>query len=178
VLEKERLANVMAVACSDVIAAPPDPERQAAANAFAAELLMPSGQIEAIGWESLTAARLAGYIWDWGVSVEALGNRLDSLLGYVPAVVDEWSAFTTPRLLRYHLLAGSDFDEIAVRMDDAVQRRFPLSLQGAHLERVASGAISRATLAWMLDVDETALEVDSPEIPAVSVNDLAALLGL
>ncbi len=162
----------------DEISNPEAALREAAANAFAAELLMPSDQIEAIDWESLTAARLARYIWDWGVSVEALCNRLNSLLGYIPAVVAEWSAFRTQRLLWHHPPAESEFDEIAVRMDDAVQRRFPLSLQGAHLERVASGAISRATLAWMLDVDEAALEVDSPEIPEVSTDDLAAGLGL
>jgi hypothetical protein len=69
-------------------------------------------------------------------------------------------------------------DEITVRMDAASQRRFPLSLQEAHLELVASGTISTATLAWMLGIDAAALEVDVPEIPEVDVNDLATALGL
>jgi hypothetical protein len=72
----------------------------------------------------------------------------------------------------------SELDEITARMDAASQRRFPLSLQEAHLERVASGVISSATLAWMLGIDAATLEVDSPEIPEVDVNDLASALGL
>jgi hypothetical protein len=63
-------------------------------------------------------------------------------------------------------------------MDAAAQRRFPLSLQEAHLKRVESGEIGRATLAWMLGIDATALEVDSPEIPEVNADDLASALGL
>jgi hypothetical protein len=39
-------------------------------------------------------------------------------------------------------------------------------------------AIGRETLAWMLGIDVDELEVDSPEVPEVSANDLASALGL
>jgi len=63
-------------------------------------------------------------------------------------------------------------------MEQAAQRRFPLHLQEAHLKRIAAGAISSATLAWMLGIDPSMLEVDSPEVPEVDADDLAAALGL
>jgi IrrE N-terminal-like domain len=61
---------------------------------------------------------------------------------------------------------------------EAARRRFPQSLQEAHLERIAAGAIGRATLAWMLGVDAEQLEVDAPEPPEVHPDHLAAALGL
>ena len=75
-------------------------------------------------------------------------------------------------------LSESELDEITARMDAACQRRFPLSLQEAHLDLVASGAMGTATLAWMLGIDAATLEVDSPEIAEVDVDDLAIALGL
>ncbi len=153
-------------------------QRESAANAFAAELLLPAETLNAINWDSVTAEQLAALIWDWGVSIEALCNRLHMLTGHLPPLVTQWSAFPTQRLLRYHLLIESGLDQITTRMEHAAQRRFPLALQEAHLERVASGAISRSTLAWMLGIDPSSLEVDSPEIPEVNADDLAITLGL
>ena len=71
------------------------------------------------------------------------------LFGEVPDVVARWAGHTTQRLLRHHLAIESELDEITDRMDAAAQRRFPRLLQEAHLERVASGAIGKATRAWM-----------------------------
>jgi len=39
-------------------------------------------------------------------------------------------------------------------------------------------ALAAATLAWMLGIAADALEVDSPDIPEVDVDDLATALGL
>ncbi len=72
-----------------------------------------------------------------------------------------------------HLRLESELDEITGRMDAASQRRFPLSVQEAHLELIASGAVSRATLAWMLGIDADSLDVDAPDVPEVDVDDLA-----
>ena len=153
-------------------------KHEAAANAFAAELLLPAQIVNGIDWESISDEDLAARVWEWGISTDALCRRLKSLTGYVPAPVAHWAAGPTQRLLRYHLRIRSELDEITIRISQASQRRFPLGLQEAHLERVASGAISKATLAWMLGIDAAALEVDSPEIPEVSADDLAAALGL
>ena len=153
-------------------------QHEAAANAFAAELLLPVAVLKSVEWDSIGDEDLAGLVWTWGVSTDALCRRLCAFLGYTPECVARWAAHPTQRLLRHHLPIESELDEITARMDAAAQRRFPLSLQEAHLKLVASGAISTATLAWMLGIDAAALEVDSPEIPEVDVDDLATALGL
>jgi transcriptional regulator with XRE-family HTH domain len=152
--------------------------REAAANAFAAELLLPASELEKIDWDSVTDEQLADLVWRLGVSIKALCQRLCVLLGSAPDRVVYWAAFPTQRLLRYHLPCDAELDEITARMDSASQRRFPLALQEAHLERAASGAVGTATLAWMLGIDQSALEVDTPEVPEVDVDDLASALGM
>lgn len=151
---------------------------EAAANSFAAELLLPAAELRAVDWDSLGDDGLAALMWSWGVSTDALCRRLRTFLGYAPQCVARWAARPTQRLLRQHLRIGPGRDEITMRMDAASQRRFPVSVQEAHLALVASGAIGTATLAWMLGIDAAALEVDSPEIPEVDVADLATALGL
>jgi Zn-dependent peptidase ImmA (M78 family) len=151
---------------------------EAAANAFAAELLLPAETLKTVNWESTGDEELAGLVWDWGISTDALCRRLCTLLGQSPARIARWAAGPTQRLLRHHLSIESELDEITARMDEAAQRRFPLSLQEAHLKRVESGEIGRATLAWMLGIDATALEVDAPEIREINADDLASALGL
>jgi Zn-dependent peptidase ImmA (M78 family) len=149
---------------------------EAAANAFAAELLMPAERVKAVHWEEMTSGRLAMLIWDWGVSTTALANRLQSLSIRPPAVVDEWAGQPTQRLLRRH--GQRPGHEITRRMDDAATRRFPLGLQESHLERIESGEIGKATLAWMLAVDEAMLDVSEPEAFApIDADELAAILG-
>lgn len=153
-------------------------QHEAAANAFAAEFLLPAADLKSVEWDRMGDDELAAVVWSWGVSTDALCRRLCAVLGYTPNCVARWAAHPTQRLLRHHLPIDSELDEITARMDAASQRRFPLSLQEAHLERVASGVISTATLAWMLGIDAATLEVDSPEIPEVDVDELASALGL
>jgi transcriptional regulator with XRE-family HTH domain len=153
-------------------------QHEAAANAFAADLLLPAAVLKNVDWDSLGDEGLAALVWSWGVSTDALCRRLYAVLGYTPECVARWSAPPTQRLLRHHLPIESELDAITTRMDEASKRRFPLSLQEAHLKLVESGEIGKATLAWMLGIDATTLEVDSPEIPEVNVDDLATELGL
>jgi transcriptional regulator with XRE-family HTH domain len=153
-------------------------QHEAAANAFAAEFLLPAADLKSVEWDSVGDEDLAVLVWSWGVSTDALCRRLCAVLGYAPEGVARWAAHPTQRLLRRHLKIGSELDEITTRMDAASQRRFPLSLQEAHLERIASGVVSTDTLAWMLGIDAAALEVDSPDVPEVDVDDLASALGL
>ena len=153
-------------------------QHEAAANRFAAELLLPAADLRTVGWDSIGDNEFAGLVWEWGVSTDALCRRLSVLLGYAPKKAAQWGAHPTQRLLRQHLRIDSELDEITGRMDAASQRRFPLSLQEAHLGLIASGAVSRATLAWMLGIDAYSLDVDAPEIPEVNIDDLATALGL
>lgn len=149
-----------------------------AANSFAAELLMPTEVVTDLPWDALDDSELAALVWRWGVSIDALANRLDSVLGQVPEVVERWSGNPTQRLLRRNLQIPSEIDEITRRMDEASQRRFPIALQEAHLAGIASGAVGKGTLAWMLGIDPDALEVDSPELIEATEDDLAEALGL
>lgn len=75
---------------------------EAAANAFAAELLLPEDEMHSLTWDNISASDLANRVWDLGVSTEALVNRLNSLQIKVSSEVAEWSAQPTQRLLRRH----------------------------------------------------------------------------
>jgi hypothetical protein len=152
--------------------------READANAFAADLLLPRESLTMIDWGRVDAAGLADLVWQWGVSADALARRLNALNGHLPDVVRTWAGQATQRLLRRHWACDSGKDEITLRMDAAARRRFPLALQEAHLKGIASGDLGKGALAWMLGINPDSLEVDSPTVPDVDVDDLAKALGL
>jgi Zn-dependent peptidase ImmA (M78 family) len=154
---------------------------EAAANGFAAELLMPEAAIRGEDWEGVRPGRLAWLVWSYGVSTRALLTRLDTLGLPRSAIVDEWGEQSTQKLLRRHLSLpmSSDVDEITQRMTEAATRRFPLSLRTAHLQRIAAGELGTGSLAWMLGVEPDSLEVEVPAPePAVDPERLADALGL
>lgn len=140
---------------------------------------MPRQTLAEMDWFWITAEELARRVWDLGVSTKALSNRLNTLGIERSELVDWWAAYPTQRLLRRHgvELDGTE-DQITVRMDQAAQRRFPVSLQERHLKRIATGELGKQTLAWMMDVDPDRLEVDVPPDP-IEVDDdtLSAVLG-
>jgi transcriptional regulator with XRE-family HTH domain len=153
---------------------------EAAANAFAAELLMPRAYLAAQDWEEVEPDELAARVWELGVSTDALIRRLRSLgiahSERVRILLDQ----STQRLLRrYWLEPHGEGDAITRRMDDASARRFPVSLQEAHLKLIAHGALGSATLAWMLGIRPEELEVDTPPLTdPPSSDELAHALGL
>lgn len=152
------------------------PER--AANAFAAELLLPENEMREVDWVAVSAEDLASKVWQWGVSTQALRTRIGSLGLPVHQRVYDLLQASTQGLLRRHWRSESQADEITLRMQAASQRHFPLWVQEAHLDRIAEGVISKGTLAWMLGVSEDELDVETPEAPAqVSAAELDALLG-
>lgn len=152
---------------------------EAAANAFAAELLLPADDVRALNWAGITAADLAARVWDLGVSTGALATRLRHLGVPVSSVVNEWAGQPTQRLLRRHWQPTEPGDPITRRMDAAATRRFPLALQDAHLSLIANGVLPKAMLAWMLGVDADSLEVDEPAPPRpLPTAELAAALGI
>jgi hypothetical protein len=153
---------------------------EASSNAFAAELLLPADQMREMDWVDLDAAELARRVWDAGVSTEALARRLLSLAIRCPDLIVTWAEQPTQRLLRRHWESPeADGDPITKRMDDAATRRFPLSLQDAHLAMIASGALGKGTLAWMLGIEADNLEVDVPAASDdIDPDVLASALGL
>jgi hypothetical protein len=54
-----------------------------------------------------------------------------------------------------------------------------VSLQHAHLEKIASGALGKGTLAWMLGIAADELEVEAPDESArIDSDTLSVELGL
>lgn len=148
------------------------------ANAFAAELLLPESAIRTIDWVGMSPEDLAVYVWQRGVSTKALLTRITSLSVPVHKRIYDLLQKSTQGLLRHHWRSESLADEITLRMQAASLRHFPLWLQEAHLDRIAEGAVRRATLAWMLGVPESDLDVEMPEAaPPVSASELELLLG-
>lgn len=158
--------------------APGFENREIEANAFAAELLLPEQVIRGTDWKDLSRADLARLVWAWGVSTDALRRRLAALDAEVSPDVASALDQSTQGLLRRSWSEGRRGDPITARMEAAGRRRFPAWLTASHLERIAQGAVGKATLAWMLDVDEESLEVDAPaEAAEPSLDELEALLG-
>jgi len=75
---------------------------EAAANAFAAELLLPATDLSVVDWDATGDDGLAALVWSWGVSTDALCRRLCTLLGYAPSCAARWAArrSTHPRSRR------------------------------------------------------------------------------
>lgn len=152
-----------------------DAERDA--NTFAADLLMPRQMVEGVTWSDLPLDRLAELVWEWGVSTEALKNRLAKLRVEVSPDVAEVLTWTTQKLLHRHG-AGALRDEITARMDAAATRVFPSWLRERHLDLIATGGVGKGTLAWMLGVPPDGLEVDEPTPPpALDDAELDGLWG-
>lgn len=152
--------------------------KEGAANAFAAELLLPEAHLRDLNWRHLTPSTVAEKVWEWGVSAEALRRRLDALALVPSDDVAEVLTWTTQKFLRRHWAGARRGDPISWRMTEAGERRFPAWIREAHLEQIARGAVGKGTLAWMLGVPAETLEVDEPEGAAELSDDaLDALLG-
>ncbi|GAB2572710.1 ImmA/IrrE family metallo-endopeptidase [Kribbella endophytica] len=163
--------------------------QEAAANAFAAELLLPKAGLAGVDWQVISPADLAQFVWNAGVSCDALVRRLGNLQLPLSPKVRQLLDAPTQRLLRQHLGAVDEpatrsgpfvlpVDPITERMNASAVRRFPLSLQDAHAQRIALGELAPGTLAWMLDTAEEDLVVDRPTVVHQSADDLASALGL
>lgn len=150
---------------------------EAAANKFAAELLLPGEEVRAVAWATISPEDLAALIWDWGVSTQTLKVRLENLRISVPPEIQALLALATQGLLRRHWKHDASGDPITERMTLASVRRFPAWVTEAHVEGVARGRIQKGTLAWMLGVDPETLEVEEPPAPTMRDSDLMSLLG-
>jgi Zn-dependent peptidase ImmA (M78 family)/transcriptional regulator with XRE-family HTH domain len=174
------------LAARDAIGADPVPSADAdagerAALAYAAELLLPEQTLRAVDWAHLAAPELASLIWEWGVSTRAVAERLEELDIAPAAPVADWLAEPTPAFLTEHWPMGRDNARIAIvrRMNADAARRFPLSLQAAHVRLIEQGKIGNGTLAWMLGVEAATLDVATPpRVVPLHGDALAAAFGL
>lgn len=150
-------------------------DTEAQANAFAAELLMPESDLRAINWQEVGLARLAGIVWDLGVSTDALWIRLETLGLAVSAQVSEGLGVTTFALLRRYLpVPGDEADPITRRRGRSAARWVPSQL-ASRLERaVMDGKAPPESLAFALGVPVEDLEVG--EDPVALGDEEAELL--
>lgn len=163
------------------------------ANAFAAELLLPSQMMRDIDWSNQNPDQVASFLWNAGISTSALRNRLNYLRLSVTNEVNEGLSQSTQRFLnrrdipdaRTRPIGSTNrglttvVDPIGTRMQRAAERRVPARLVKALRDGIETGRLNTGTLAWLLDVDADALEVDEPDQPTeLSATDAAALLGL
>lgn len=163
-----------------------DAVHEPAANAFASELLLPEADMRDINWETISEPGLALKVWTYGISTEALANRLDNLGLYSPPILTARPQGSTLRLLRRHRNViptmqhpGTVFtvvDPISHRYNRSSDRRIPDALVRAHLDGIATGRLNRGTLAWLLQQDPENLPVDEPDTtPEPNVDDLIAI---
>lgn len=148
-------------------AATSERDREAAANAYAAEVLLPAADLRAVDWDTVDEAFVARFLWSSGVSIVALNHRL-ATLGL--AQVDHCGSPLA--LLRRHIAGSSPLDDpITARRQEAGARRFPSRLIAAHESDPRSGRI----LAWMLGV----VPAEEEEVPpSPDLDALARELGL
>ncbi len=150
-----------------------------AANAFAADLLLPADEIRGIDWQTIGAEALGMLLWDWGVSTDALRRRLSALRQPTSTTVDNWLAMSTIVFLKQVALPSSMWGKLTERQRAAATRRFPTDLLLRHEEGVTTGRLAKNTLAWMLAVSPEQIAVPEPtNSGGVDLDDLAAELGL
>ncbi|GAC81368.1 helix-turn-helix domain-containing protein [Gordonia malaquae] len=138
-------------------------EQEGAANAFAADLLLPAEQIRAVDWAAESEGGVAEFLWKSGVSRQALKVRLDNLRLGVSSDVSRALNRSTPQLVGRWLFETGRRTELADRQQDSARRRFPLDLLGALTERVETGQADPEGLAWALDVPVDDIDFPEPE---------------
>jgi Zn-dependent peptidase ImmA (M78 family)/transcriptional regulator with XRE-family HTH domain len=134
------------------------------ADQFAANLLLPSDLMTDVNWRDMDERGFVRFLWETGVSTEALKNRLASLQLNPSADVAAALAYTTPKLIRAYAAADELIGgEVAVtsREQQAATRLVPSQLVEALHQQVEAGKASPEFLAWALDVPVD--EIDFPE---------------
>jgi len=154
-----------------------DASTEAEANSFAAELLMPQTDLRGLDWESMNIAELANHVWNYGVSTEALANRLASLRLPVSSNTASALAQNTFSLLRRSwvpAMTPDQADPITLRRERSAQRHIPIGLI-SHLEAaVLAGKAPKESLAFLLDIPVGDLDLEVEE--SSNLGDDIALL--
>lgn len=143
-------------------------DTESAANDYAAQLLLPKERLSEAHAAAMDPARLATFLWDTGVSLDALNRRL-TRCGLARVECE----LTTGQLIRrYPPVPIRPFDDpITDRWRAAGTRRFPTRLLAAH-EGTPS---TKRTLAWMLGVTESEDEDTKPT--STDINTAMAAFG-
>ena len=153
----------IALAQFTTIEGPASAADESAANAFSAQLLLPEEKLRSIDWATIGGAELAKFLWESGVSLSALGVRLDSLKITKPS-----GTLRSGQLIRKYppVSVGVFDDPISQRWVAAGRRRFPTRLLVAH----EKSETTQRSLAWMLgvEVDDAAGDAAATDLDAMA----------
>ncbi|MEV0291107.1 XRE family transcriptional regulator [Kribbella sp. NPDC050820] len=142
------------------------------ADEFAAALLLPEDRVREINWSHIDGTELAKFVWDAGVSTEALRNRLRKLRLKPHADASAALEQPTQHLLRRHLTTlrgyGAGVDAVVEREAESTGRMFPIRLIADLSHRVRSGQADPAALAWVLNVPVDEIDFPEPDDEAAS----------
>ena len=156
-------------------------EQERGANRFAADLLMPKVQVERLVEGKVEPARFAKFLWDWGVSVAALVNRLNKFdLPTPDFLFEDEKTIVTQKFLGKHLKEiGLTWSDVQRRASLSGAQRFPAQLLAKLYEQVNSGKAPAQTYEWALGVQNTATtaEESARETPEMlSADEVLELL--
>ncbi|MFC0313720.1 helix-turn-helix domain-containing protein [Gordonia phosphorivorans] len=153
-----------------------DAERQrqeAAADTFAADLLLPRSVMSGVDWTEVSVPEVAAFLWRHGVSTWALRRRLAYLKLVAGADVLAALESSTPRLLRAHLREVSvDPHAVVRREQESAARRFPLGLLEVATRRVDEGRMGPEHLAWALGVPVDSVTPDEERVAEQYFRDM------
>lgn len=144
-------------------------QHERAANAFAADLLLPEDLMRAQPWAAMTFDQLGAFLWATGVSSKTLRYRIQNLRITVAADVAsalESSTFDVLRSAEAQLQPPlSNSRAIAERRQQATAIRYPLALVEALTTQVERGIADPRMLATVLtiSVDDVFNTFDVPE---------------
>lgn len=156
-------------------------EQERAANSFAADLLMPKVQVERLLEGTAEPAKFAKFLWDWGVSVAALVNRLNKFDLPAPSFLfEDGKTIGTQKFLGKHLEEiGLTWGDVQLRAGLSGAQRFPAQVMAKLYEQVTRGKAPLQTYEWALGVQNTATttEESARDIPGLlSADEVLELL--
>lgn len=158
-------------------------EQERGANRFAADLLMPKVQVERLAEGKAEPARFAKFLWDWGVSVAALVNRLNKFdLPTPDFLFEDEKTIVTQKFLGKHLKEiGLIWSDVQRRASLSGAQRFPSHVLAALYEQVNGGKAPAGTYEWALGVKNTTVteeESTRGNPKSLSSDDVMELLEL
>ena len=142
---------------------------------------MPKVQVERLVEDKTEPARFAKFLWDWGVSVAALVNRLNKFdLPTPDFLFEDEKTIVTQKFLGKHLKEiGLTWSDVQRRASLSGAQRFPAHLLAKLYEQVNSGKAPAQTYEWALGVQNTATtaEESARETPEMlSADEVLELL--
>ena len=150
-------------------------EQERGANRFAADLLMPKELIAGLFGKQIDPVGFAKFVWDRGISVAALANRISKFKYEIPNfLLEEDKTIATQKFLGEHLQEiGLTWADVQRRASLSGLQRFPSHVLAALYEQVNRGKAPTETYEWALGVKNTTVteEESTRENPELLSSD-------